>query len=267
MGVFDELLDVGKDLIGGVGKAVMGNLAGGLAGSITKSILGGGDSGGSAGQTNLVALRKQAEAAGFNPLTVLQATGGAGFATAGAAPLASHDFLTGGMTTFDKLTGVESQEDVRRELENDLLRVQIDEIRRGVNAGPFMPRNVPTNGQTSIRSNGQPPGDPIDAVGNPHTPKLTMAGVPIETSPNTSDAEIFEQRYGDIAQELAGIGIALSDLWHNRSAIGLSMGIINEDAAEDNEDRYSRRRGGVTPTPSAEPTVSGGSHGRRNRRN
>lgn len=57
-------------------------------------------------------------------------------------------------------------------------------------------------------------GSRVDEAGNPRTPGLVM-GKPYRTSERMSDAEIYEQRYGDseIAQTLIGAGIALSDLF------------------------------------------------------
>jgi hypothetical protein len=223
-------------LLGGLAKGFLGSAASNLAGNMFGSKRG--------PQTKLVALRRQAEEAGFNPLTALAATGGQGFNSQFTPSLASQDFVRDSIqTAFDRNTSQAAQEETRRELENDLLKVQIDEVKRGVNAGPFMPRNVPTNGVTSVRSNGQAPGHPLDIAGNPTTPALAMSNRTYETDPGASDAEWWETRYGDIVQNIAGVGVFAQDMWHNRANIGDAIGgavtdfVETQDAKQEAYDR------------------------------
>jgi len=77
-------------------------------------------------------VRKGAEAAGFNPLTVLGAGGmqtGFNGGGGGAAPLASIDMIVGGLReASDELTGQAALDRQAQELETDLLRLQVEKL-------------------------------------------------------------------------------------------------------------------------------------------
>lgn len=81
-------------------------------------------------------------------------------------------------------------------LENELLATQIAKTRQAGN-GPGLP--VAT-----------------DIAGNPRLFE-SAAGKTLSTNPKVSDAEIFEQRYGDseLLQTLVGLGVAGADIWSN----------------------------------------------------
>lgn len=84
-------------------------------------------------------VRQAAEESGFNPLTMLQygQPGGAMGSGGGHAPLASIDLITGGLKDIsDAMSGDKERQQKREELEQDLLRVQIDQLRSGVLAAP-----------------------------------------------------------------------------------------------------------------------------------
>lgn len=82
-------------------------------------------------------LRESAELGGFNPLTALETTGGAGFAFSGGnvAPLASIAMITNGIREASKaFTGEAAQEQRRYDLETDLAKVRLDQVKAEIQA-------------------------------------------------------------------------------------------------------------------------------------
>lgn len=88
-------------------------------------------------------LRDAAINGGFNPLTALQATGGAGFGAypSSAPPLASVELLTGGLQkASDEVTGVAAQRRAADRLNLDMAQLRLDQARSGVVA--YAPRSA-----------------------------------------------------------------------------------------------------------------------------
>lgn len=83
-------------------------------------------------------------------------------------------------------------------LENDLLAAQTAKIRASANppAPAFDPANVPQD-----KVEGRPP--------------LAVGGSEWKTFPGATNAEDFEKRYGDFAEELFGMGNLAQDAWWN----------------------------------------------------
>jgi len=80
-------------------------------------------------------LRASALAGGFNPLTALQATGGAGFGAypSSAPPLASIEFLTGAADGIvDEVSGAADLRRATDRLNFDLAALKLDQARSGV---------------------------------------------------------------------------------------------------------------------------------------
>lgn len=163
-------------------------------------------------------LRQAAKKGGFNPLTALMATGG-DLSSSTTPPLASNSFIAGTLGDLasaafgDKKADTEAE---RADLENDLLRVKIEQARAGVitpdatvRSGGLRTRGqaavAVSNTQTAMNGQTYQEAEPaFDAVGNPLTPAIAKGGYTMVTDPNISDAEVIEQRYGDIAQEIHG---------------------------------------------------------------
>lgn len=85
-------------------------------------------------QESLPRLRESAERAGFNPLTALLANGGSGFtqAASGAAPLASIEMLTSGLSSVgDILSGQKAKDDARQKTIDDLDRLRLEQAKAG----------------------------------------------------------------------------------------------------------------------------------------
>lgn len=87
-----------------------------------------------------VRLRQAALAGGFNPLTALQHNFSAGLPS-GAPPLASIELATGALSKMrDSLTGKEAASAQRAQLENDLLKAQIEATRATTRMGTTLGR-------------------------------------------------------------------------------------------------------------------------------
>ncbi len=106
--------------------------------------------------------RQAAEKYGFNPLTMLQYGQPGGSMGGGAAPLASAELLTGALSDMtDALTGDAKRRDAANQLEMDLGRLKLEQLRAtGLQVQPSAVANV---GQ------GLPPlGRRAAAVGSPY---------------------------------------------------------------------------------------------------
>jgi hypothetical protein len=108
------------------------SLLAGLAGGLLKGIFGRSQPRG----TDFVKLRDDALKAGFNPLTALGATGGAGYQT---PALSSSSFIGDALAEgFDAWSNRESKETQAEyeKLRNEMMREEIDALRKA-NANPF----------------------------------------------------------------------------------------------------------------------------------
>lgn len=90
-------------------------------------------------------------------------------------------------------------------LENELLRTQILSLKRA-QLGPPMP---------TLSNNQSIPGQPATAKGDPATPKNKSLGMgggdKLSARTDASDAEDWETRYGDVIQNIAGVGNLIYD--------------------------------------------------------
>lgn len=105
----------------------------------------------------------------------------------------------------------------RAGLENELLRSQIARTRQQIG-----PPAVTPNTEHSVFGGNVPPGHELnrdDWGKNPNPPEHVGLKTPFGvwlTNPETSDSQKWEDRYGDIAEEVAGLGInAPADIWQN----------------------------------------------------
>lgn len=95
-------------------------------------------------------LRDAAIHGGFNPLTALEATGGAGFGAfpSSAPPLASVELLTGALQDgADELTGVAETRRATDRLNRDLAALRLDQARSGVVVDRGVPARGPLGGR------------------------------------------------------------------------------------------------------------------------
>lgn len=92
-------------------------------------------------------LREAAERGGFNPLTALQSTGGAGFGSlpSSAPPLASIDFIRDSLKgVSDEVTGVAAERRATDRFNRELAELQLEKAKAASEnlspSGPFAPR-------------------------------------------------------------------------------------------------------------------------------
>jgi hypothetical protein len=159
--------------------------------------------------TDLTAAAKKA---GINPLTALRATGGAGFGmyggmTAVAPVLSRFNFATTFATNVGKQVLNYKQNAPIDKYNAEVRKLELEQRRLDIKLGKQQLNALRSVG-VGIGSN---KGNNPDAT-NSRTAVTTPAGT--TTPANVSDAEAYEQRYGDIMQEVAGIGILLSDLYN-----------------------------------------------------
>ena len=191
---------------------------------------------------------REAEAAGFNPLTALRNGGAAGFSvsTTPGAPLSARlaDGVAGATQSF--LANFDPFADQKRELEFSLVQAQINNLNASTSAFTSQSFNVPGRGAGQIE---QRPSGQAAQLGLPQAPEAGDVTVtnPWQTAvvnPNVRDAEAFEARYGDseIAQMLYGAYVGVSDYWSNHTA-KLSREVSEIRKAKGlNEDRKARIR-------------------------
>lgn len=235
-------------LLSGIGAVV-----GGLSGLFSKS------KGAPSARENTVKLaqgaRQASELYGFNPLTMLQygAGAGGGGGGGGAPPLASVQILVDGLQGVDDaLSGRDQRQKAAEELEIDLARLRLEQMRSGVfvapasAAGGVMSRPSPLgrqagmvlqNGSVSLPPARAPLSSASDSDHNPNKdhplrpslgnikqPDQTidrgagyyLGGYRIEPAPGWSSGESYEQEYGDGPVAWAGgVGKLLADIAHN----------------------------------------------------
>lgn len=155
---------------------------------------------------------KDAEAAGFNPLTALRNGGAAGFSVTSQPVLSSSGQAIAGVANAfgDFLQNFDPFEDKMREVQYRTMQAQLDGLqldnsskrklmfdppavsgRRTVTAGPVL---------GSKASKPQPPSLENPTLTNP----FPMSDGSL-VNPGFVDAEAWETRYGDIAQEIGGM--------------------------------------------------------------
>lgn len=180
-------------------------ISGGL--SVVGKLLGGG-SNKTSNRVDLKQLVADAEAAGFNPLTVLRNGGAAGYMQTSAPPVLSSRQALGEalglagsfLADYDPMT------DQLKQAEYDLRLAQIEQLNRQSASyfppAPGKPGSMfdPIAGSGSGRKVGGgalsglplPPTEEVPTVTNPWP---TSSGRAV--NPDRPDAEAFEQRYGD----------------------------------------------------------------------
>lgn len=157
-----------------------------------------------------VRLRDAAEKAGFNPLTALRANPSGGRVNATGASLASNAFIgdaiAGGVDTYfnakrqmrDQERDMLERKLMRQELAN--MQLQGKAFEKAMNFG-FGVGNPTANNYTGVD------------LGHTTLDKgLSFGGLTGAVAGDTSDAEVWEKRYGDIASSVIGGAIAARDL-------------------------------------------------------
>lgn len=207
--------------------AVAGPLVSGIFGSKQKP---------QTSEVNYKKMVQNARAAGFNPLTALRNGGSAGFTTTSPA-LSSRSFVGDALQAgFNQFFGYKQDQldEERERLQTEIMRQDLANAKAQgdifKNYG-FTPPSVTT--YTGGHENTvQPVLRPRDRNGSPSSPSdtvngdlkgdlkkevtdLRMNGTDWKANPKWSDAEEYTKRYEDLASNLIGGAILVSDTWHN----------------------------------------------------
>lgn len=161
---------------------------------------------------------KDAEAAGFNPLTALRNGGSAGYMQTSHPALSSGAYIADAIGQFGSaLASIDPMAEARAKLEDDLRKAQIANLNADTAA-----RNRASIGgvPTSVGRSTSVTLNPALAVGGaPEAGDRTVTNPWLggRVSPAVLDAEVFEARYGDseIAQTLYGAHVAHKDYTDN----------------------------------------------------
>ena len=206
--MWGEIITAGATLVGG--------LFGGKEKKQTSSV-------------NYVQMARNAEKAGFNPLTALRNGGSAGFTST-----VSHPGLSGlgdaiaqvggqiGAAVSQKFDPIEQK---RSQVESSLLDYQLQQIQSGALQVPRF-GDVPAAAGSANATQRTPPLN--KSVGGAKPPRTIVAGdaptaseiglydrFGITIDPGTPDAAVFEQRYGEPGDWIGGVYVGGMDLYHN----------------------------------------------------
>lgn len=209
MGIFSSILG-----------AVAGPLIGGIFGSKKP------EPQTTTSRIDLKQIIKDSEASGFNPTTVLRSVGG-GFSTTTTSGGVSRPGLfqsigsglaAGVQAAFD----YNPLDEQRAQVEYGIQKAQLRRINQspnyypglgdgGVATGSRYQTTIPkTNVTKQTLANGLNPFAGETMVTNPYP-----VGSRWQVNPDFKDAEMSETRYGDIIQEIAGVGNLVVDTAHN----------------------------------------------------
>ena len=208
---------------------------------------------------------REAEAAGFNPLTALRNGGAAGFSvsTTPAAPLSARlaDGIAGGVNAF--LQNFDPHADAAREKGFALIDAQIRNL--NASSGAIFP--PPPAGFHNLETRRSGGGGQLSAelpasAGAPRTPTVedptltnpfpTTSG--LHVNPGWPDAAAAEERWGDLGGSIYGLGIGAVDAWYNvqrsrtardeywRPRLGAALSERSEAAKRRSREREQRLR-------------------------
>jgi len=219
MGLFSSIGKIAGGFFGGSTGAAIGGTIGGLVDGKREK-----RASTQTSRVNFQQLRDDAEAAGFNPLTALQATGGQGNVTTSTPSLSSGEFIAGALTRgFDAWSNAKQE---ALDVTEQNLRIQAYEQEIAENAqkmsrtrdavtplGSSIPMYDATNqtlgGRTAVKT------APAFSFGSdlPASGKLYGLGGASITG-RTSSADEYAERYGDVVGEVAGVGNLISDAFY-----------------------------------------------------
>lgn len=168
--------------------------------------------------TKVRRLVEDAKAAGIHPLAALGSTV-AGSSAMPVAPSFTSPVVAGSSAMGDSVGDAFAQLAAglslkRQGLENELLAAQVGEARSRSVIAKARAAAVGGPGSTLAEHI-------IDPQRTSHV--RTPLGV-VMTNPNTSDAQTYEDRYGDIVENVAGVGNLISDLVENNRPVLQRLG-------------------------------------------
>ena len=237
-------------ILGGVASAV-GSIFGGSSKSQTTT-----------SYVDYKRMVRDAEAAGFNPLTALRNGGAAGFSvtSTGAAPLSARiaDGVSGGVQNF--LANFDPHKDQQRELETRVVEAQLANLQADTALKTVKFGNVPTYTASPVKlvmGSGVKKGQTFTSVadvlppsaGTSQTPDVEKPTVTnpfpsrwgASVNPNVPDAAAWEDRYGDseLLSMAVGAGIGATDIYYN---IAPSLYAAGKAASQPFRDEWNMRK-------------------------
>lgn len=212
--------------------AIGGSLISGLFGSKKKK---------TTNEVDYVALKNNAEAAGFNPLTALRAGGAAGHTTTTHPALSAGEIFGNAISAAGHaMQNYDPLKTERAQAEYDLLRAQLGNVQaqtKAIGSRRSQSFSVPSmRGAQAVAGtgvSGKPiaPSEGERTVTNPWQESLV--------DPTVSDGAVFEERYGDFVGGVLGLVPAARDAWLNYQT-GVKKQI--DEAVKSGHARYERQR-------------------------
>lgn len=189
---------------------------------------------------------RDAEAAGFNPLTALRNGGSAGFSTQTTTHPALSSQSVGGGIADALATGVSAwaqydpMQEKRADLEYQLVQAQLDAVQKS-NRQVRRSFDVPTNTGTSARSssggfsNSVPvarsnPGGTIAGQVDPWTGTLLSPYMQIH--PGLPSADSLSGKYGEIVEMIGGVAVLGGDLAYSGYKLANRKGNVDKAVQE-----------------------------------
>lgn len=170
---------------------------------------------------------KDAEAAGIHPLYALGAqttsyapvsVGGGNFAEAGQNIGRAIDATRSNPAKADALANTASQIQLEGlQLDNEIKRAQLASAHALANqsSNPGLPSVLTTNDIMGMPGQGDSP--QLDRMVDPQlSTSLREAGIRQPVNPNWSDAQTFQDRYGELMENVYGIGNLFADKHYQR---------------------------------------------------
>lgn len=215
-----------------------GAILGGVASAVGNIFGGGSKKQETTSRVDYKRLVRDAEAAGFNPLTALRNGGSAGFSvtSTGAAPLSARiaDGVSGGVQNF--LANFDPHKDQQRELETRVVEAQLANLQADTALKTVKFGNVPSYTASPVKrvmGSGVKKSQTFSSVadvlppsaGTSQTPDVEKPTVTnafpsswgASVNPNVPDASAWEDRYGDseVLSMATGLGIGATDIYYN----------------------------------------------------
>lgn len=185
-----------------------------LAGAVAGPLIGGLFGGGSQKQKSSIDLKglvKDAEKAGFNPLTVLRNGGAAGYSQTTIPALSASSFIGEAVGAgFNALANFDPMADDKRELEFELVQAQLENLqadtaqRKAASFGPGIPTYTAGTRSRAVAAQLSTAIPPTQTPLEPGRNAVTAPWKTLEIDPTVPDASSWAERYGEPGEWLFG---------------------------------------------------------------
>lgn len=195
-------------MVWGAVAAIGGSLISGLFGSKKKK---------TTSEVDYVALKNNAEAAGFNPLTALRAGGAAGHTTTSHPALSAGEIFGNAISAAGQAyQNYDPLKTERAQAEYELLRAQLGNVQaqtKAIGSRRSQSFSVPVTGASQVVAGTGVSGLPLSPTEGERT--ITNPWQEAVVDNETSDGAVFEERYGDFVGGVLGLVPAARDAWKN----------------------------------------------------